>query len=166
MPHWNGIVDCQVLVIEPNQRLSYSWNASGEEAKGGLKTIVTWTLTPTKGGVLVRIEQLASSLKTRPTIRAQTMAGSGTSADWNGWPRGSAENEAGGGSAGSCHQARARFAGGACVSLIRARGAHPAQPITLARSPHTARKTPKPSLRTSARRTTVRRFVRCDLNSD
>jgi uncharacterized protein YndB with AHSA1/START domain len=58
MPHWNGIVDCQVLVIEPNQRLSYSWNASGEEAKGGLKTIVTWTLTPTKGGVLVHIEQL------------------------------------------------------------------------------------------------------------
>jgi Activator of Hsp90 ATPase homolog 1-like protein len=24
MPHWNGIVDCQVLVVEPNQRLSYS----------------------------------------------------------------------------------------------------------------------------------------------
>ena len=57
MPHWNGIVDCQVLVVEPNQRLSYSWNASGEEALGGLKTVVTWTLTPTKGGVLVRMEQ-------------------------------------------------------------------------------------------------------------
>jgi uncharacterized protein YndB with AHSA1/START domain len=57
MPHWNGIVDCQVLVVEPNQRLSYSWNASGEEAAGGLKTVVTWTLTPTKGGVHVRMEQ-------------------------------------------------------------------------------------------------------------
>jgi uncharacterized protein YndB with AHSA1/START domain len=57
MPHWNGVVDCQVLVVEPNQRLSYSWNASGEEATGGLKTVVTWTLTPTKGGVLVRMEQ-------------------------------------------------------------------------------------------------------------
>ena len=57
MPHWNGVVDCQVLAVEPNQRLSYSWNASGEEAAGGLKTIVTWTLTPTKAGTLLRMEQ-------------------------------------------------------------------------------------------------------------
>jgi len=57
MPHWNGVVDCQVLVVEPFERLSYSWDASGEEAAGGLKTVVTWTLTPTKGGVLVRMEQ-------------------------------------------------------------------------------------------------------------
>jgi uncharacterized protein YndB with AHSA1/START domain len=56
MPHWNGVVDCQVLVVEPNARLSYSWNASGEEAEG-LKTVVTWTLTPTKGGTHVRMEQ-------------------------------------------------------------------------------------------------------------
>jgi uncharacterized protein YndB with AHSA1/START domain len=57
MPHWNGVVDCQVLAVEPNQRLSYSWSASGEEAVAGLKTVVTWTLTPTEGGVLVRMEQ-------------------------------------------------------------------------------------------------------------
>jgi uncharacterized protein YndB with AHSA1/START domain len=57
MPHWNGVVDCQVLAVEPNQRLSYSWCASGEEAVAGLKTVVTWTLTPTEGGVLVRMEQ-------------------------------------------------------------------------------------------------------------
>jgi uncharacterized protein YndB with AHSA1/START domain len=57
MPHWNGVTDCQVLVVEPYERLSYSWNASGEEAAAGLKTVVTWTLTPTPGGVLVRMEQ-------------------------------------------------------------------------------------------------------------
>ena len=57
MPHWNGVTDCRVLVVEPYERLSYSWNASGAEAAGGLKTVVTWTLTPTEGGVLVRMEQ-------------------------------------------------------------------------------------------------------------
>jgi uncharacterized protein YndB with AHSA1/START domain len=57
MPHWNGVVDCQVLVVEPNQPLSYSWNASGEEAARDLKTVVTWMLTPTQAGVLVRMEQ-------------------------------------------------------------------------------------------------------------
>ena len=57
MPHWNGVVDCEVLVVESNKRPSYSWNASGDEAAEGLKTVVTWTLTPTKNGVLVRMEQ-------------------------------------------------------------------------------------------------------------
>ena len=57
MPHWNGVTDCQVLAVVPNERLSYTWNASGDEAAGGLKTVVTWTLSPTKGGVLVRMEQ-------------------------------------------------------------------------------------------------------------
>ncbi len=57
MPQWNGVTDCEVLVVEPNRRLSYRWNASGDEAANGLKTVVTWTLTPTKNGVLVRMEQ-------------------------------------------------------------------------------------------------------------
>lgn len=57
LPHWNGVVDCEVLVVEPGERLSYSWNGSGGEAANGLRTVVTWTLTPTKSGVLVRMEQ-------------------------------------------------------------------------------------------------------------
>jgi uncharacterized protein YndB with AHSA1/START domain len=56
-PHWSGVVDGQVLIVEPNERLSYSWNASGDEAASGLKTVVTWTLTPTKGGTHLRVEQ-------------------------------------------------------------------------------------------------------------
>ena len=54
---WNGVTDCVVLVVEPPETLAYSWNASGEEAANGTKTIVTWTLTPTPGGTHLRMEQ-------------------------------------------------------------------------------------------------------------
>ncbi len=56
-PHWNGVMDCEVLIVEPHTRLSYSWNGSGDEAASGLKTVVTWTLTPTPHGARVRLEQ-------------------------------------------------------------------------------------------------------------
>ena len=56
-PHWNGVTEGEVLAVEPHRRLSYSWNASGSEAENGLKTIVTWTLTPTNSGTLLRMEQ-------------------------------------------------------------------------------------------------------------
>jgi uncharacterized protein YndB with AHSA1/START domain len=57
MAHWNGVTDCEVLEVDPNRELAYSWNSSGEEAANGLKTVVTWTLTPAKGGTHVRLEQ-------------------------------------------------------------------------------------------------------------
>ena len=50
-PAWNGQIDCQVRVVEENKSLSYDWNSMG------VNTVVTWTLTPTKGGVLLRMEQ-------------------------------------------------------------------------------------------------------------
>ncbi len=46
-----GIVDCQVLAVEPNKTLSYTWNAYD------LKSVVTWTLTPTSTGTHLRMEQ-------------------------------------------------------------------------------------------------------------
>lgn len=54
---WNGVTDCEVLELVPNERLSYRWNASGEQAQDGLKTIVTWTLIPVADGTAVRMEQ-------------------------------------------------------------------------------------------------------------
>jgi uncharacterized protein YndB with AHSA1/START domain len=51
MPNWNGVIDCEVLVVEPLKRLSYSWGALG------LGTVVLWTLTPTEGGTHLRMEQ-------------------------------------------------------------------------------------------------------------
>ena len=46
-----GAVDCQVMAIEPNKTLSYSWGALG------LESVVTWTLTPTGTGTHLRMEQ-------------------------------------------------------------------------------------------------------------
>lgn len=46
-----GSVDCQVLAVEPNKILSYTWAAYG------LETVVTWTLTPTPAGTHLRMEQ-------------------------------------------------------------------------------------------------------------
>ena len=57
MQGWNGVTDCEVLSVVPNEELSYTWNASGDEAADGLKTVVTWTLEQQADGVLVRMEQ-------------------------------------------------------------------------------------------------------------
>jgi uncharacterized protein YndB with AHSA1/START domain len=50
-PNWSGIIECEVLAVEPNARLSYSWGTMG------MGTVVTWTLTPTAGGTHLRMEQ-------------------------------------------------------------------------------------------------------------
>ena len=57
MPNWNGIVDCEVLIVEPLQRLSYNWGVGGDEAAGALQWVVSITLTPAPGGTQVRMEQ-------------------------------------------------------------------------------------------------------------
>ena len=51
VPNWNGIIDCEVLVVEPAKKLSYSWGSMGME------TVVIWTLVATSGGTLLRMEQ-------------------------------------------------------------------------------------------------------------
>lgn len=66
-----GVLDCQVLAIEPGRRLSYTWNGRG------LESVVTWTLTPTSAGTQLRMEQVGF----RPD---QQMAYRGAIA---GWPR-------------------------------------------------------------------------------
>ena len=50
-PDVNIGLDCQVLVVEPNKTLSYTWAAYD------LKSVVTWTLTPTGSGTHLRMEQ-------------------------------------------------------------------------------------------------------------
>lgn len=50
VPNWNGIIDCEVLIVESNRKLSYSWNSMG------LESVVTFTLIPTDAGTHVRME--------------------------------------------------------------------------------------------------------------
>ena len=47
-----GAVDCEVLSVEPQKTLSYTWSAYG------LESVVTWTLTPTSTGTRLRMEQV------------------------------------------------------------------------------------------------------------
>ena len=74
---WNGVTDCEVLEVKRHQRLVYSWNASGDQAAGALKTIVTWTLTPRESGTHIRMEQ--SGFRPQDEAGYRGMGG--------GWPR-------------------------------------------------------------------------------
>ena len=54
---WGGVLDCEVLAVEPNKTLSYTWNFSHDDAAFDLTSVVTFTLTPTRTGTLLRMEQ-------------------------------------------------------------------------------------------------------------
>ena len=54
---WGGVLDCEVLAIEPNRTLSYTWNFKHDDAAYDLKSVVTFTLTPTGSGTRLRMEQ-------------------------------------------------------------------------------------------------------------
>ena len=54
---WGGVLDCEVLVVEPNKELAYTWNHVHDDAAFNLQSIVTFTLTPTAAGTRLRMEQ-------------------------------------------------------------------------------------------------------------
>jgi uncharacterized protein YndB with AHSA1/START domain len=55
---WGGVLDCEVLAIEPNRTLSYTWNFAHDDAAFDLKSVVTFTLAPTRSGTHLRMEQV------------------------------------------------------------------------------------------------------------
>ena len=67
-----GVLDCEVLEVEPNRTLAYTWNGMG------LESVVTWTLIPTDAGTRVRMEQAGF----RPD---QEQAYRGAIAGWPRW---------------------------------------------------------------------------------
>ena len=54
---WGGVLDCEVLAVEPNKTLSYSWNFAHADAAFNLESVVTFTLTPKGTGTHLRMEQ-------------------------------------------------------------------------------------------------------------
>jgi uncharacterized protein YndB with AHSA1/START domain len=76
VPGWKGITNCEVLEVDEPRKLVYSWG-DGTESESGLKTKVTWTLTPTSNGTLVRMEH--SGFRPQDEGGYQAMGG--------GWPR-------------------------------------------------------------------------------
>jgi uncharacterized protein YndB with AHSA1/START domain len=72
---WGGVLDCEVLVVEPSRTLSYTWNFPHDDAAYALQSVVTFTLTPTSAGTRLRMEQSGF----RP---AQKQAYQGATAGW------------------------------------------------------------------------------------
>jgi uncharacterized protein YndB with AHSA1/START domain len=72
---WGGVLDCEVLEIEPNRTLSYTWNFESDDDAYRLESIVTFDLTPTPRGTHLRMEQRGF----RPT---QKQAFGGAHAGW------------------------------------------------------------------------------------
>ena len=70
-PDVSVVIDCEVLEVEPNRTLSYTWTAFG------LESVVTWTLTPTGTGTILRMEQSGFRPDQRPYYQGARA----------GWPR-------------------------------------------------------------------------------
>ena len=54
---WGGVLDCEVLAVDPTRTLSYTWNFTHDDAAFDLRSVVTFTLTPTGTGTRLRMEQ-------------------------------------------------------------------------------------------------------------
>ncbi len=54
---WGGVLDCEVLEIEPERLLSYTWDYAHDDPNFDLRSVVTFTLAPTPDGTQLRVEQ-------------------------------------------------------------------------------------------------------------
>lgn len=52
MPGWDGVINCEVLAVEPRKRMVIRWQGSRMRSP----TTLTWTLTPTDTGTRLRID--------------------------------------------------------------------------------------------------------------
>ncbi len=54
---WGGVLDCEVLEVEPNETLAYRWDFPNDDPAFNLESVVTFTLTPSPSGTHLRMEQ-------------------------------------------------------------------------------------------------------------
>lgn len=54
---WGGVLDCEVLAVETHKTLAYTWNFAHDDAAYNLQSVVTFTLTATRTGTHLRMEQ-------------------------------------------------------------------------------------------------------------
>lgn len=66
-----GAIACEVLVLEPNRILTYTWVSLG------LNSVVTWTLTPSTAGTHLRLDQAGFRADQQPAYMGAKA----------GWPR-------------------------------------------------------------------------------
>jgi uncharacterized protein YndB with AHSA1/START domain len=76
VPGWSGVTNCEVLTVDEPRVLAYAWG-DGTESESGLRTVVTWTLTPDGDGTHVRMEH--SGFRPQDEAGYRGMGG--------GWPR-------------------------------------------------------------------------------
>lgn len=76
--NWGVEMDCEVLAIEPNKSLTYTWNHPSDDPLYRLESVVTFTLTATETGTLLRVEQSGFSPN-------QKQAYGGAHAGWKGF---------------------------------------------------------------------------------
>lgn len=69
---WSGIVQCEVITLEPPQRLAFTW-------QGGTlpTTLVTFSLTPDEGRTLLRLEHSGFAAGGRPALTVRDILASG-----------------------------------------------------------------------------------------
>lgn len=56
---WDGVVQCEVLAVEAQRRLSYAWRGGSHDLDGYgqyIDTVVTWTLQPIDTGTRLKLE--------------------------------------------------------------------------------------------------------------
>ena len=88
------MLDCEVLAVEPNKTLTYTWNFAHDDAAYNLNSVVTFTLAPTSTGTHLRMEQSGFRPDQKQAFGGARRGGSSSSRSWSSSWRGQTEKSA------------------------------------------------------------------------